>query len=276
MIFEEAFKSLLQTEIAEATGKNVVMANEIQYAPLKEDPDGIYAIMKGGNATKSNIPSYDLSVLPITVALIMKERYRSEVCEKLAGLIAAHNGAAETLTYVQNGVAVNTKYRAIYNTPYVLNGTYDLSLKTGTVKAVTVMMSIAVNYGENSYIVPSEYKLRLTKNLVTTDYNIDFVTHTERAAMPVYDTFQGSGNIRQGKNPSAIVNTFVFIIYAVAAGFSALQDSVIRPELSGTDTILQASAISLVKGNTVIAVKEYSFDETAENGTATFNVTFKI
>jgi len=270
MTFEQYFKNWIKDKIKTATGMDLAAVNDSGYKideALKSDSNSgkLFVIVKGGNASKSNVPNYDLNTLQILVSVICYENDKNDIISDLQEMSETENALLNTATINGNTV----KFKAILNTPFLSGTTFDMRKNADIAKGVLIQQMINVNYGQNAYIAPHAFQLIVG----STTYDINYISHYERAVNAVTDTFQKQGNTIQGVSRMATVNTVSLTIFKV--GSDTFQNTILDTELNFAGSLLGATIQLKIDGGSAVTISEYSVSETYENNTAAYLLTLK-
>jgi hypothetical protein len=262
---KEEIINLDTEEVIDTIYTDVIFAHNLQYEALQKNPDAIYGIVRGGNATKSTIPNYDSNEELITITIYCKANNIDKLLDAATSLASDDNAVYGEITLN----AINYTYRTVFNTPYVIGAPYDLRTSQGTLKAINAVWVMNVNYSSNAILPAPEDKL----NIGGTDYDIDFVVRVEKTEVPNYDS-------SQKVNASVItyrrINTTRTFVYTVRKTNSeSLLQSLLNDSIMGVSEITGAITLKVKNGDgyTLIPISSYNINEVWENGVAAITIT---
>lgn len=242
LLFEELNKKL-ETEYVEIT-----LSSNNLYRPLEKDADEIAMIVRTGNASQSHVQGYDLNTLPFTVSFTVNEKHVTALLEALTAISLNENGKSGEMDID----GVSSKYKVIYNTPYMTGGPYDIrscaNNRPTTVKAVNIIWFMTITYSSNAIIELPKFELGIGSVV----YEIDFLINYSAVMNPVYDGNLISGGKYMKQDAIALNKSFVFTILKASPNVSELQD-LLMSDLETSADSLANSELSLrktVEGNT--------------------------
>lgn len=281
MTFESAYKELLKNELIDAlkvqvinpdtdtviktTYKTVKFADNKQYEPLQQDPDEICGIVRGGNAIKSAVAGYDTNELTLTVVMYCKADYVDTLLSAAEKISSNKNAEWSTITVDD----IEYTYRALYSTPVVVGGTYELKSKNGTIKAINSVWTITLSYSTNGFMPAPEDKLTIGG----VDYDIDYLWRNEDTEMPNYD--QSQKKEEQVMTYRKINTTRVYVYTSRVVNSGSLLQTRLLQSIYGVSPITGGITLKKAFNSAIISIpiSAYNFNRVWENGTAAITIT---
>lgn len=273
MRFEVWYKDYLKEKVANK-GYDVVAVNDNAFKVntlMDKSDKTVLMLVQGGNVTKSNIPNYDLNTMPVIVNFLVPLNLKNDFMSGLCDIAESYNGFLDG-TDKLNGR--KTRFKGIYNTPYVLGETTEIRHGGGTMKVCAIQWIISLNYGKDAYIqTPSLY---LTLN--GTRYPVQRIMRFEFSYNPAYDNYQPFGSTIQQSEKLSEIRSFVIQV----AQNDILAD--LHPDDALQD-LLHDIAIGEVNvdGDIVlewwsksITVKRFSLSGGIENNSGSYLITLEV
>lgn len=209
--FEQAYKSILKKDLENLLGRKIFITNDIAYRPLEQDKTNIVAVVKTGQGTKSNVPNYDLTTLPLHITFIIEANYLQEFLGSLNLYIKDINGVANSIVLEdRDGEALNY-YRVVFNTPNAYGGTFDLQTSKETFKAVMVLLTGRVVYSSN--VLLDQFIPVVKINGV--EYPINYLLRSEFTTQPAVDSTPIENRIVSTKKTLNIETVYNFTLLEV-------------------------------------------------------------
>lgn len=188
---------------------------------IKSETD-IIMLLHGGNVTKSNIPNYDLSTMPVIVNFVVPLLNKNEFLGILNKITLEQNGVVDSLnTDISKDYGFEKlRYKIVYNTPFVLGETQEIRCGNGTLKVCTVQWIMTAYYGSNAFLEQPEFILEIGG----VDYPINYLMKYESAYAPAYDDYQKFGSSTRESNKLMNIRTYVFQIAKTSISVTAVTD----------------------------------------------------
>lgn len=188
---------------------------------IKSETD-IIMLLHGGNVTKSNIPNYDLSTMPVIVNFVVPLLNKNEFLGILNKITLEQNGVVDSLNTSDSEEYgfKKLRYKIVYNTPFILGETQEIRCGNGTLKVCTIQWIMTAYYGSNAFLESPEFVLEIGG----VDYPINYLMKYESAYAPAYDDYQKFGSSTRESNKLMNIRTYVFQIAKTSASITSAID----------------------------------------------------
>ena len=213
MNFERAYGQWLVGELNAKTASKFGITcrqyDELAFKALNKNPDEVAVILNGGGVARSSVFMQDQNSGTFSVVLLCQKKYMNDVRSAVEDFQKENNATPTVIHYADNdGNTLFTSVKSVFYTPTVSDAQDYPTEDYGTIKAVFMMFTVTVLYGENAIVYPGEYTLLVDG----AEYPIKYILSIDSASIPAYDSYLAQGEDRNTQIPIIKANSWAFTI----------------------------------------------------------------
>ncbi len=274
--FERSFKDKFRAQmLAFMPTREIIVSNDMNFDLLKNNPEAVVAVIHTGPGQKSGHANYDLTSLPISIAILCRVNAVQEILGAMNNLIGKYDGqwAEVTLSIYDPDTKNSTdkvfRYKPTYVTPIPSGGVQALAGVNGTIEATALLMSVSVVYSNNSATEPEDMFLKVGNTL----YPIHFSAYSfsdHLATVPALF----KGELYPTQKVTNLINAYQFTILLAAEGLDPFCDLLHNEFWQQGSAKMFHSPLKLYRGpDTVVDIQTYTINESYVNGATVINLT---